>query len=872
MDWHEMPVESVLRAAGSSRLGLTADEAARRLAVHGPNAVQGARRRTPLWLFVGQFTDVMVLVLLAAAVISGVLGESKDALAIIAIVALNGGVGFVQEYRAERALEALAAMAAPRAVVKRGGRVAQIDAREVVPGDLLLLDAGAIVPADLRLIEVVQLRIAEAALTGESVPVEKTTEPLPGEALPIGDRRNMAYKGTTVTHGRGIGVAVATGMQTELGRIARLLQETSGIETPLQRRLATFGRRLSVAVLAICAIIFLAGLLRGEAPVAMFLTAVSLAVAAIPEALPVVITISLALGARTMVRRQALVRRLPAVESLGSVTYICADKTGTLTMNRMRVEAYYCDEAIERHPKTGGPWDVLLQALALSNDAALDAAGAVVGDPTEVALYAAARDAGMDKAEAERVYPRVAEIPFSTDRTCMTTLHRDPTGGYVSFTKGAVEAVLERSSHMLASSGARDLERDVLARITERMAAEGLRVLAVGMRRWAEMPAPVQPEVVETALTLVGLVGMIDPPREEVPDAVRACKAAGIVPVMITGDHPITAVAIARRLGILDADDAVLTGRELASLSPRALESRVERIRVYARVTPEQKLAIVRALQARGQVVAMTGDGVNDAPALRQADVGIAMGIAGTDVARESASLILLDDDFATIVRAVREGRRIYDNIRRFIRYALATNSGEIWTIFLAPFIGLPIPLQPVQILWINLVTDGLPGLALAAEREERDVMRRPPRPPQESIFAHGLGTQVVWVGLFMAALTIGAQAWSIAAGSPRWQTVVFMVLCVSQLANALAARSERESLRSRGLWSNRPLVGAILLTLLLQLAIVYSPALNAVFETRPLTLLELAISLALSSAVLCAVEAEKWWRRRLAHPRTAQA
>ena len=860
-----MTVDAVERALKTSMRGLSGVEAQRRLAQHGLNVLTEGRRRSPLRMFLDQFTDFMILILLAAAVVSGLIGEAKDTIAIMAIVILNAVIGFVQEYRAEQAMEALKVMAAPTATVLRDGEPVVIPAEEVVPGDIALLEAGAMVPADLRLLEAAQLRVEEAALTGESAPVQKITEPLPDEVLPIGDRMNMAYKGTVAAYGRGSGVVVATGMETELGRIATLLQETGEVKTPLQRRLANFGQRLAIAALAICAIVFAAGIMRGEAPLLMFLTSVSLAVAAIPEALPAVVTISLALGARKMVQKRALVRKLPAVETLGSVTYICSDKTGTLTMNRMRAEEFYCDAALDRAPKSGGPWDRLLRAMALSNDARGNAAGTIVGDPTEVALFAAAYEAGVDKPEVEKRYPRVAEIPFDSERKCMTTMHRDPEGGFVSFTKGAIEVILDRSTQMLTSSGLVEIHPEDLVNVSERMAADGLRVLALGMRQWPTVPAMVTPGTVERELTLLGLVGIMDPPREEVREAVEICKRAGIIPVMITGDHPITAIAIAKRLGMLRGGDAILTGRELAALSQVEFEARVEKIRVYARVAPEQKLKIVRALQARGEIVAMTGDGVNDAPALKQADIGVAMGIAGTDVAKEASSMILLDDNFATIVRAVREGRRIYDNMRRFIKYALATNSGEIWTIFLAPFFGLPIPLLPVQILWVNLVTDGLPGLALAAEPEERDVMRRSPRRPQESVFAHGLGIHVIWVGLLMGALTIGTQAWYLSFGSAHWQTMVFMVLSLSQLANVLAVRSERESFFAQGLFSNTPLLLAVIFALVLQMVTIYVPILNGIFKTKPLGAAELAVTLVISSMVFFAVEAEKWWRRRLA-------
>jgi P-type Ca2+ transporter type 2C len=673
----------------------------------------------------------------------------------------------------------------------------------------------------------------------------------------------MAYKGTVVTYGHGRGVVVATGMRTEFGRIAALLQQADDLNTPLQRRLSHFGRRMAIAALVICAIVFAMGILRGETLLLMFLTAISLAVAAIPEALPAVVTIALALGARSMVRTNALVRRLPAVETLGSVTYICTDKTGTLTMNRMRVEAFYCDGAVEQHPGSGPTWDELLRAMALCSDVRPDDTGTVVGDPTEVALTIAANQAGVDQLTLEGEYPRVAEIPFDSNRKCMTTIHKDPGGGFLAVTKGAVEVILGRTTQIATSSGTTDFNADQLISVSDHMAADGLRVLAIARRRWSALPEDITSEVVERDLVLLGFVGLMDPPREEARQAVDQCKTAGIVPVMITGDHPLTAKAIAQRLGIQEQGDRVLTGEELGQLSPEELRTRVEQIRVYARVAPEQKLKIVTALQERGELVAMTGDGVNDAPALKQADIGIAMGVAGTDVAKEASAMILLDDNFATIVRAVRKGRRIYDNIRRFVRYAVRTNSGEIWTMFLAPLFGLPIPLLPIQILWINLVTDGLPGLALTAEPEESNIMRRPPRPPQESVFARGLGVHVLWVGPLMAALALGTQAWSLASASTHWQTMVFTVLCLSQLAHVLAIRSEHESLFSQGLLSNTPLFGAVALTFVLQMATIYVPALNSIFRTAPLSLTELAATLAIAAVVFVAVEVEKWVKRR---------
>ncbi|MFO0751735.1 MAG: cation-translocating P-type ATPase [Thermodesulfovibrionales bacterium] len=881
MEWHRREVDTVLREVKSSFRGLSPEEAESRFREYGPNELKEGRKKTPLAMFLAQFRDVMILVLIAAALVSGIIGEPSDTLAIAVIVVLNAVIGFVQEYRAEKALEALKKMAAPLATVTRGGSVSDIPAAGLVPGDIVLLDAGKVVPADLRIIEAARLKIEEAPLTGESVPIDKHTEPLHEERPPLGDRRNMAYKGTTVSYGRGVGVVVATGMRTELGRIAALLQEQEEVKTPLQKRLASFGQKLALAVIVICVVVFGLGVFRGEPPLLMLLTAISLAVAAIPEALPAVVTISLALGAKKLVRQNALIRKLPAVETLGSVTYICSDKTGTLTLNKMTVEEVYFDGAVYRTNAKGGMgagaeasvFAVLMTALALNNDAQADAEGRLLGDPTETALHSLARDNGFERKEQEKAFPRVAELPFDSERKCMTTLHEStaspllpflPRHRFVSFTKGAVEVLLEKSVSLLTREGLQPLPAEEINTVSERMASEGLRVLGLAVRTWEALPQDLSPEGVETGLILVGLVGMMDPPREEAPGAVALCREAGMNPVMITGDHPLTARAVARRIGILSDDErGVITGRELQELSPADFEDRVERIRVYARVAPEQKLRIIRALQDKGQFVAMTGDGVNDAPALRRADIGIAMGITGTDVAKEAAPLILLDDNFASIVKAVKEGRRIFDNIRKFIRYTMTSNSGEIWTIFLAPFFGLPIPLLPIHILWINLVTDGLPGLALAAEPAEKGIMGRPPRRPAESIFAQGLGIHILWVGLLMGAVSLFTQELALRAAGTHWQTMVFTVLCLSQMGHVLAIRSERESLFTLGLFSNKPLLGAFLLTFALQMSTIYVPFLQPVFRTAPLSAGELALTLVLSTVVFFAVEIEKWLRRR---------
>ncbi|MDD2767333.1 MAG: cation-translocating P-type ATPase [Methylococcus sp.] len=857
--WHLLePWQTAAWLKVDPQAGLSQQEAEQRLAEQGPNLIAEQRPRGPLSMLLGQFADFMIVVLILAGIVSGLVGELADTLTIVVIVVLNAVIGFVQEYRAERAIAALKSMAAPTARVLRDGQHHELPAHELVPGDLVLMEAGNIVPADIRLLDTAQLRVEEAALTGESQPVGKSVEAIRDPDAALGDRRNMAYKGTIVTYGRGLGGVIATGMETELGKIAQLLRDEKESRTPLQNRLAQLGKRLALLVLAICAIIFVVGLLRGEQPLLMFLTAVSLAVAAIPEALPAVATVSLALGARKMIRQHVLIRRLPAVETLGSVTYICSDKTGTLTQNRMQAEAFHVDGHTD-----GELPPILLRAMALNNDVRIDKDGRLLGDPTETALYEAAAAAGYQGIHLAITHPRAAEIPFDSERKLMTTLHRE-NDALISYTKGAPEKLLPRCTDQWTVEGSRPIQPKVLHDIAERMAADGLRVLALAYREWPEAPADVHcSDAVETGLCFLGLVGLMDPSRPEAAEAVALCKTAGIKPVMITGDHPATARTIARRLGIAEDGDEVLTGEELARMSLEEFERRVEDIRVYARVAPEQKIKIVRALQDKGEFVAMTGDGVNDAPALKCANIGVAMGKIGTDVAREASHMVLLDDNFASIVGAVREGRHIFDNIRKFVKYAMTSNSAEVWTLFLAPFLMLPTPLLPIHILWINLVTDGLPGLALALEPEEKGLMQRPPRPPRESLFAHGMWQHILWIGLLMGGITLLSQAWAYHSGSAHWQSVVFTVLTLSQMSNVLAVRSEQESLFRQGLFSNKPLFAAVLLTIALQMAVLYVPVLQPIFKTEALSAGELGVCLGLSSIVFWAVELEKWMRRR---------
>jgi Ca2+-transporting ATPase len=769
------------------------------------------------------------------------------------IVLLNAIVGTVQEFRAEGAIAALREMAAPEARALRDGKFTTVTAAALVPGDVVLIESGNVVPADLRLLQIEEMQIDESALTGESVPVTKCLDALAEPNLPLGDRSNLAFKSTLVTVGQGLGLVVATALDTEIGRIAGLLNQAAEIKTPLQIRLARFGRYLALAVLAICSIVFAAGLLQGQPIVLMFLTAVSLAVAAIPEALPAVVTISLALGARKLIRYNALVRNLPAVETLGSVSYICTDKTGTLTQNRMTAERFVvAGEQRESFPgrEDGARWDELGIALALNNDV-IETDGKATGEPTELALYTAAHAAGFDKALLQQERPRIGVIAFDSDRKLMTTVHQYRHGA-MAYIKGAPEHVLE----ICIDAAGHLAQADALAN-------EGYRVLAYASRAFDTPPQIIDAHSVEQAFTFLGLVALIDPPRPEIVKAVADCLTASITPIMVTGDHPGTAAAIARPIGILEHAEGVLTGAELDALSDIDFARRIASIRVYARVSPEQKLRIVTALQERGEYVAMTDAGVNDAPALKRANIGVAMGRQGTDVAREAADMVLLDDNFATIVHAVREGRRIFDNVRKFIKYMMSSNSGEIWTLFLAPFLGLPIPLLPIHILWINLVTDGLPGLAFSADPAELGIMQRAPRPPDESFLAHGMWQYIIWVGLLIGALSVLSQAWAIARGVDYWQTIVFTVLTLSQLFHSLAVRSETASIFTIGLFSNRALIGAIAVTILLQLAVIYLPALNRIFHTQPLPLVDLTVCFVFASIALFAVEILKLVRRR---------
>ena len=851
MNWHLIPISEIAQLLNTKPSGIDSVTASQLLIQYGKNEIEDKKKKSILQMILRQLLDFMILILIVAAIISRLLGDVTDTVIILAIVLINALVGVVQEYRAEKAMEALKNMIANHACVLREGKPIDIPVSDLVPGDVVILKGGNSIPADIRFFETYQIKVDESTLTGESHNVEKHTETLPEAEYSLGDFSNMGFKGTFVTAGRALAYVVATGMDTELGNIAKLIQ-TDETSTPLQKRLAAFGKRLSVVILIICTAIFLIGWLRGESALTMLITSISLAVAAIPEALPAMVTIALAFGAKRLAKNNALIRKLPAVETLGSVTHICTDKTGTLTLNKMTVETLY-ETSDGKQFTDFAKGSALLHAMALSNDVSKDKKGTWIGSSTEIALAQFAFNEKLERADLEKNHPRIGELPFDSTRKMMTTIHQSE-NGILIITKGAVDILLNKLADN-QSSQVSEIEHKA-----NEMSEKGYRVLGYAIKVLPGLPKKLIPNEIESELTFIGFAGMIDPPREEAKQAVSECKEAGIIPIMITGDHKLTAKAIAEKLAIITSEeDLVLTGAEMAKLTREEFIEIVEKVRVYARVNPEQKLKIITALQSKNHYVAMTGDGVNDAPALKNADIGIAMGINGTEVSKEAAHMILLDDNFATIVIAVKHGRKIFDNILKFIKYIMTGNSGEIWAIFLAPFFGLPIPLLAIHILWINLVTDGLPGLALASEPAEADIMKRPPRKPNENIFAGGMAVHILWVGFLMGIVTLGIQAWAIHSQNGHWQTMAFTVLCFSQLGHVMAIRSDWKSIFQTGIFSNKSMLGALFITVALQLMLIYVPFCNAIFRTQPLTLYELAITLAVSSIIFWAVEMEKW-------------
>jgi P-type Ca2+ transporter type 2C len=943
--WHSITAEEVLeRLATFSEMGLTQEEATRRLEQYGPNQLQEAPPTTFMQMLWDQLNNFVVILLIVAAVISAILGDYIEAAAIIAIVVMNATLGVVQERRAEQALAALRKLAAPEAHVIRDGSRRSMPSHQLVPGDLVLLESGNFIPADVRLFEAVNLRVDEAALTGESVPVKKDAAVRLEEDIPLGDRKNTAFMGTVVSYGRGKGVVVSTGMYTQIGIIAEMLQAVEHEPTPLQRRLDSLGKVLGWAALAICAMVFLVGWLQGGDPLDMFMIAVGLAIAAVPEGLPAVVTISLALGMREMIKRHALVRKLSSVETLGSATIICSDKTGTLTQNEMTVTRLWIDgQFIDA---TGGGYTpegdfrihggkislsespgllTALEIAVLNNDAQLEVIQSdgdnkqtyrMVGDPTEGALIVAAAKAGLWQSAINKELPRVQEIPFDSERKRMLTIHArqksqpsvptllsggNGSGKYLVTLKGAPDLVLEQCTHYLDSKGQgvplQEFDRERILGANDSMTQDALRVLGFAYRSIPEVPDEIAPQALEQGMVFAGLIGMIDPPRPEVPPALQKARQAGIRTVMITGDYPNTALAIAASIGLLESGHTVITGPELNQIDDEVLRRQVGRTDVFARVSPEHKLRIVSALRANNEVVAMTGDGVNDAPAIKRADIGIAMGIAGTDVAKESADMVLTDDNYASIVSAVEQGRIIYANIRKFVFFLLSSNVAEIMIIFLATLAGLPTPLTVIQLLWLNLLTDGAPALALAKETGDPDTMQRPPRPASEPIINRsmrlGIGVQTITqTGAVLAAFAIGliwhlaAQGLLPAGENPfpylfqfNWQginvadaeTMAFVTLSLCELFRAYTVRSERISLFRLGIFSNRFMQYAVGLSIGLLLLVMYVPFLQPVFNTVPLDAREWAVVLSLALVPAVSEEITKaylrWRDRRNQRP-----
>ncbi|GAB4496974.1 MAG: cation-translocating P-type ATPase [Anaerolineales bacterium] len=882
--WHAKSTDEAFAQLNSTETGLSANEAEARLVQYGPNEIQAAHRVSPWEILFEQFKNVLILILLGATILSFFLGHGTESIVIAVIVLFAVGLGFVQEYRAERAIEALRQMTAPTATVLRDGQEVKVPAREVVPGDVAILRTGDRIPADGRLIESINLQIEEAALTGESVPVEKHTDALPTQEMPVGDRKNMVYAGTAATYGRGRALIVATGMQTEFGKIAQLLQTVESSKTPLQQNLDKVGSVLARAAFVVVAIIVALGLLRGQPFIEMLIFGIALAVAVVPEALPAVVTISLAIGVQKMVKRHALIRRLPAVETLGSTSVICSDKTGTLTKDEMTVRKIYVAGQVFNvsgsgyaphgqfsnngtHAEPTEELKQILTAATLASDAMIVKDGTgneendwdIKGDPTEGALVVAAAKAGLKKEALDNAYPRLQEIPFTSETKRMTTLHKMEKGN-VAYTKGAPEIILDNCDSILTTSGVKKLDDATRKQVVDTardFASQALRVLGIASKPDAVL------ESAQTGMTFLGLAGLIDPPRPEAKEAIAVCESAGIRAVMITGDHPLTAEAVARELGLLKTG-RVVTGAELDDISDEDFKRQVETIDVYARVSPAHKLRVVTALQANEHIVAMTGDGVNDAPALKKADIGIAMGITGTDVTKEAAAMTLTDDNFASIVAAVEEGRGVFGNIKKYLMYLLSSNIGEIGLMAGSALLGLPLPLTAVQILYVNLATDGLPALALSVDPAEKDLMKRKPRNQKTGIFTRPVVALMLAGGIWSTIINLGLFIWAMNSGRSLEEamTMTFVSLVLVQFFKAYNFRSDRHSILNRP-FENKWLNTAILWEAILLLLIIYVPALHEPFNTFSLPLIDWAIIFGLSLTISPVLELVKWMERK---------
>ncbi|MFH0914786.1 MAG: cation-translocating P-type ATPase [Chloroflexota bacterium] len=895
-NWYNLEVKEALASLESDAKGITTEEARKRLAKYGPNELVEKKKISAWAIFLEQFKNFLIIILLIAILLSAVLGEVADAILIAVIVLFAAGLGFIQEYRAEKAMQALKKMAAPTATVLRDGKETELPARELVPGDIVLLATGDRIPADVRLIEAINLKTDEAPLTGESVPVEKVTTPVGGEAG-VGDRKNMAFMGTAAVYGRGTALVAATGMQTEFGKIATMLQEVEEGQTPLQVNLDRLGKYIAIGALSITSVLAALGVFRGHEILEMLIWGVSLAVAAVPEALPAIVTISLAIGVQKMVKRHALIRKLSAVETLGSTSYICSDKTGTLTQNQMTIRRLYADGKLIQVTGTGyepkGEFHLdgkplkseeqpalqtLLKIGTLCNDTSLDYADgiwSIKGDPTEGSIVVAAAKSGLWQKDLATQSPRVSEIPFTSESKRMTTVHQTPQGK-MGYSKGAPEVIINASSHVYRDGQEKELtkgERDSILAAAHSMAEDALRVLGLAYKRLPEAACPT--DVIEHGMVFAGLVGMIDPPREEVKEAIKLCDQAGIKSVMITGDHKLTAIAIARELGLFK-EGVALSGAEVDALSDKEFEDLAEKVEVYARVSPTHKLRVVDALTRKGHVVAMTGDGVNDAPALKKADIGVAMGITGTDVTKEAAAMILTDDNFASIVAAVEEGRGIFGNIKKYLMYLLSSNIGEILlmagAILFGPLIGLPygaIPLIAVQILFVNLVTDGLPALALSVDPPDSDIMRQKPRPRGQGIFTRPVIVLMLIGGIWSCLVNLGIFKWAldVGKGMVEAQSLTFLTLVMIQFFKAYNFRSDKKSIFEIGMFKNKWLNLAVLSQIVLMWIIIELPLFNDLFNTFPLTALEWVIVTLLAGTIFPLLEISKavmrWHEKR---------